>query len=95
MPTTLSNTLLFSVGKIKESFAVQKILTFFQQKRQCICKIYVQNFNETLRYVQVNFEQPAPGLQIVVRTSAALPLLEPPVVLVVSRGLRTGPVQLV
>ena len=31
MPTTLSNTLLFFVGKMLESFAVQ-ILTFFQQK---------------------------------------------------------------
>ena len=32
MPTTLSNPLLFFVEKMWESFEVQKILTFFQQK---------------------------------------------------------------
>ena len=32
MPTNLSNTLLFFVEKMRESYAVQKILTFFQQK---------------------------------------------------------------
>ena len=32
MPTKLSNTLLFFVGNMSESFALQKILTFFQQK---------------------------------------------------------------
>ena len=32
MLTTLSNTLLFLVEKMLESFALQKILTFFQQK---------------------------------------------------------------
>ena len=32
MPTKLSNPLLFFVEKMSESFAVQKILTFFQQK---------------------------------------------------------------
>ena len=32
MPTKLSNTLLFFVGKCENLFALQKILTFFQQK---------------------------------------------------------------
>ena len=32
MLTTYANTLLFSVDKMLESFAVQRILTFYQQK---------------------------------------------------------------
>ena len=32
MPTILSKTLLCFVGKMWDSFALQKILTFFQQK---------------------------------------------------------------
>ena len=66
IPTTLSNTLLFFVGKMRESFAMQKILSFFQQK---ICNINVLNFNETLTNNIVNFEQLAPVLlKIVFRT---------------------------
>ena len=42
-----------------ESFAVQKILTFFQQKIAYYCDIYFQNFNESLTNDVVNFEQPA------------------------------------
>ena len=45
-----------------ESFAVQRILTFFQQKWQCICNINVWNFNETLTNDVVSFEQLAPVL---------------------------------
>ena len=43
-----------------ESFAMQKILTFFLQKKHCVCNINVLNFNETLTNDVVNFEQPAP-----------------------------------
>ena len=47
MPTKLSNTL-------------QKILTFFQQKKQHICNIYVLDFNKRLTNDVFNFEQPGP-----------------------------------
>ena len=36
----LSNMLLFFVGKMLESFAVQKILTFFQQKNNSIFVLF-------------------------------------------------------
>ena len=35
----VTNTLLFFVEKIKESFAVQRILTFFQQKKNSVFEI--------------------------------------------------------
>ena len=56
IPTILSNTLLFLLKNCENLF-----LTFFQQKKQCICDIYFQNVTETLTYDVVNFEQPGPG----------------------------------
>ena len=35
-------------------FALQKILTFFQQKLQCICNMNILNFNDTLTNDVVN-----------------------------------------
>ena len=54
MPTILSNTLLFFVGKISHIFPMKNnsifvILTLFKK------------FNETLTNDVVKFEQPAPG----------------------------------
>ena len=43
-------------------FALQKLLTFFQQKYWHIWDINVWNFNETLTNDIVSFEQPGPDL---------------------------------
>ena len=59
MLTTYANTSLCFVGKMRESIALQKIFTFFQQKNNSIFEIFVLNFNETLINV-VDFEQPGP-----------------------------------
>ena len=48
MLTTISNTLLFFVGKMWESFAIAMILTFHQQQKMWICNIYIWNFNKNL-----------------------------------------------
>ena len=47
---------------MREAFAMQKLLTFFQQKFWCISDIKVWNFNETLTNNVVSFEQPGPEL---------------------------------
>ena len=47
---------------MREAFAVQKLLTFFQQKYWHISDINVWNFNETFINDVVSFEQPGPGL---------------------------------
>ena len=47
-----------------EAFAVQKLLTFFQQKYWHILDISVWNFNETLTNDIIRFEQPGPGLRV-------------------------------
>ena len=54
MPTTLSNTPLIFVGKCENLLQCKKL--------QPICDIYFQNFNETLTYDVVYFEQLGPGL---------------------------------
>ena len=43
-----------------EAFALQKLLTFFQQKYWHVRDIIVWNFNETLTNGVVSFEQPDP-----------------------------------
>ena len=53
MPTTLSNPLLFFVGKNVKIFCIA-----------WICNIDVLNFNETLTNDIVNFEQLAPDCSI-------------------------------
>ena len=50
---------------MREAFAVQKLLIFFQQKKWQISDIMVRNFNETLTNDIVSFEQPDPGLFLV------------------------------
>ena len=56
-------TLLFFVEKMREAFALQKLLTFFQQKILALLDINVRNFKETLTNDVVSFEQPGPGKQ--------------------------------
>ena len=45
---------------MREAFALQKLLTFFQQKIMAISDINIWNYNETLTNVVVSFEQPGP-----------------------------------
>ena len=45
---------------MREAFALQKLLTFFQQKYWHIWDIYIWNFNETLTNDVISFEQPGP-----------------------------------
>ena len=53
--------LIFLVEKMREK-AVQKLLTFLQQKYWHISDINVWNFNETLTNNAVSFEQLGPGV---------------------------------
>ena len=46
---------------MREAFALQKLLTFYQQKYWCISDIDVWKFNETLTNDVVSFEQPDPN----------------------------------
>ena len=50
---------------MREAFALQKLLTFCQQKYWHILDINVWNLNETLTNDVVNFEQLCPGLFLV------------------------------
>ena len=50
---------------MREAFAVQKLLTFFQQKYWCISDIKVWNINETLINDVVSFEQPSPDVHLI------------------------------
>ena len=45
---------------MREAFAMQKLLTFFQQKYKCISDTDVWNFNKMLTNEVVSFEQSAP-----------------------------------
>ena len=45
---------------MREAFAVQKLLTFFQQKNWRILDINIRIFNKTLTNDVVSFEQPGP-----------------------------------
>ena len=47
---------------MREAFALQKLLTFFNKKYWQIQDINVWNFNETLTNDVVSFEQPGPGV---------------------------------
>ena len=48
---------------MREPFAVQKLLTFFQQKYRQISDIDILNFNDTLTNDVVSFEKPGPARQ--------------------------------
>ena len=45
---------------MREAFALQKLLTFFQQKCSHILDFYISNFNEMLTNDVVSVEQPGP-----------------------------------
>ena len=47
---------------MKEAFALQKLLTFFQQKYWHISDTNIRNFNETLTNDVVSFDQLGPGV---------------------------------
>ena len=47
---------------MREAFALQKLLTFFQQK----ILAHLRKFNETLTNDVVSFEQPGPAIFIVI-----------------------------
>ena len=71
IPTTFSNTVLFFVGKMLESFALQKILTIFctakdshifpTKYNSVLVQFTLKFLNETLTNVVINFEQLTPG----------------------------------
>ena len=59
----IHNILIFFAEKMWVAFALQKLLTFFQQKKkfQNICVSLDVNFNESLTNV-ISFEQLGPGV---------------------------------
>ena len=59
---SIHNILIFFAEKMWVAFALQKLLTFFQQKFQHICVSIDANFNEWLTNVVISFEQLGPGL---------------------------------
>ena len=58
---SIYNILIFFAEKMWVAFALQKLLTFFQQKFQHICISLHVNFNESLTNDIVSFEQLGPG----------------------------------
>ena len=52
----------FFVEKNEKSFALQKFLTFFQQKILAYLSYLSLNFNKTLTNDVVSFEQSGPGV---------------------------------
>ena len=54
---SICNILIFFAKKKGEGFALQKLLTFFEQKFQHICVSLNVNFNESLTNDIVSFEQ--------------------------------------
>ena len=60
---SIYNILIFFAEKMWVAFALQKLLTFFQQKKlRHICVSLDLNFNESLTNDVVSFEQLGPGL---------------------------------
>ena len=59
---TKNTDFFFCWKKIREAFALQKLLTFFQHKYWHIWDINVWNFNETLTNDVISFEQPGPDV---------------------------------
>ena len=57
---SIQNILIFFAEKMWVAFALQKLLTFFQQKFQHICVSLDINFNESLTNDIVSFEQLGP-----------------------------------
>ena len=61
--TLLPNALKFFVERMREAFAVQKLLKCFQQKYWLIWNTNFWNFKETLTTNVISFEQQGPGGQ--------------------------------
>ena len=57
---SIYNILIFFAEKMWVAFALQKLLTFFQQKISAYLRITI-NFNESLTNDIVSFEQLGPG----------------------------------
>ena len=57
---SIYNILIFFAEKMRVAFALQKLLTFFQQKFQHICVSLDVNFNESLTNDILSFEQLGP-----------------------------------
>ena len=57
----ITNNIEIFCWKNRETFALQKLLSFFQQKYWQNSDIKVWNFNETLTNNVISFEQPDPG----------------------------------
>ena len=49
---------------MRDAFAMQKLLSLFQQKYWNVSDINVWSFNETLTNKVVSFEQPGPEVQV-------------------------------
>ena len=61
---SIHNILIFFAEKMWVAFALQKLLTFFQQKFQHICVSLDVNFKESLTNDIVSFEQLGPGQEL-------------------------------
>ena len=61
---SIHNILIFFAEKMWVAFALQKLLTFFQQKFQHICVALDVNFNESLTNDIVCFEQLGPDVSL-------------------------------
>ena len=59
---SIYNILIFFAEKMWVAFALQKLLTFFQQKNSAYLRITRCNFNESLTNVVVSFEQLSPEI---------------------------------
>ena len=57
---------------MREAFALQKLLTFFNKKYWSISDINIRNFNETLTNSVVSFEHLGPVVQSIVSLTSSL-----------------------
>ena len=61
---------------MRETFALQKLLTFFQQKYWHIWDINIWNFNVSLTNDIVSFEQWDPGVNTLLDNWTSFPILD-------------------
>ena len=59
---------------MREAFAMQKLLTYFQQKYWHVLDINVKNFNKMLPNDFVSFEQPGPEIYNIFQPSESVTL---------------------
>ena len=62
---------------MREAFAMQKLLTFIQQKNLAFSDISVRNFKETLTNDVISFEQPGPEYFVIIGDSILKGLCHP------------------